>query len=382
MIVKRSCACARLAMLVALPATLLAQPVIDGRNIPTDFGAPAATQRFQTGFGDDVSGDQFGSGSEMDQLFVTNDAQFLYIGITGNLENNGNSAMIFIDVDGPLSGANTLVTSDFGIPIPGLPRYLSGNAGEQGLSDLTFDAGFAADFVVGWSGGSPVGSQTRNYYLVNWTELDPADGGVNHTNTIAGMITSGNPTASGPNGTLGSFLSTGSTGILAAIDNANVDGVEDGFPPGLAANDPAGASTGIEIAIPLTLLGVSAGDSVCVMSVVSSPNGFLSNQMLPPDDSATEFGNLGFPPVDLGIAAAGDQFVCFTLGAGGCPNPGCETSDINGDCTVDLADLAVLLSNFGTASGASKADGDLDGDMDVDLADLAVMLADFGTNCN
>lgn len=59
------------------------------------------------------------------------------------------------------------------------------------------------------------------------------------------------------------------------------------------------------------------------------------------------------------------------------PCPG----DVNGDQTVDLSDLAILLAHFGTPSGATLADGDLDGDGDVDLADLALHLANFGGSC-
>jgi hypothetical protein len=55
--------------------------------------------------------------------------------------------------------------------------------------------------------------------------------------------------------------------------------------------------------------------------------------------------------------------------------------DLDGDCDVDLADLAVMLSNFGTTSGATHAMGDVDGDGDVDLADLAALLGGFGTSC-
>jgi hypothetical protein len=61
-----------------------------------------------------------------------------------------------------------------------------------------------------------------------------------------------------------------------------------------------------------------------------------------------------------------------------CECPG----DLDGDGRVDLSDLAQLLSNYGTTSGASYADGDLDGDGDVDLADLAALLAVYGTNCD
>ena len=59
------------------------------------------------------------------------------------------------------------------------------------------------------------------------------------------------------------------------------------------------------------------------------------------------------------------------------PCPG----DLNGDRSVDLADLATLLSNYGTLSGATRDDGDLDADQDVDLGDLTVLLSNFGTPC-
>ena len=55
--------------------------------------------------------------------------------------------------------------------------------------------------------------------------------------------------------------------------------------------------------------------------------------------------------------------------------------DIDGDCDVDLADLATMLSNFGLSSNATYAHGDLDGDGDVDLSDLSGLLANFGMTC-
>lgn len=55
--------------------------------------------------------------------------------------------------------------------------------------------------------------------------------------------------------------------------------------------------------------------------------------------------------------------------------------DVNGDNAVGLSDLARLLSNFGTAGGATLAEGDLDDDGDVDLNDLSRLLANFGASC-
>jgi hypothetical protein len=55
--------------------------------------------------------------------------------------------------------------------------------------------------------------------------------------------------------------------------------------------------------------------------------------------------------------------------------------DLDDDGDVDLSDLAQLLTNYGTTSGAAYEDGDLDGDGDVDLTDLAGLLAVYGTSC-
>ncbi|MFQ5806346.1 MAG: FG-GAP repeat protein [Phycisphaerae bacterium] len=77
---------------------------------------------------------------------------------------------------------------------------------------------------------------------------------------------------------------------------------------------------------------------------------------------------------DQGINS-GSAYV-FEVPAG----PACP-GDLDGDNDRDLSDLAQLLSNYGTTSGASYEDGDLDGDEDVDLDDLAALLAVYGTSC-
>ena len=56
--------------------------------------------------------------------------------------------------------------------------------------------------------------------------------------------------------------------------------------------------------------------------------------------------------------------------------------DLDGDNDTDISDLAELLANYGTTSGASYENGDIDGDGDVDRADLASLLGVYGTVCN
>ena len=54
--------------------------------------------------------------------------------------------------------------------------------------------------------------------------------------------------------------------------------------------------------------------------------------------------------------------------------------DLNGDCVVDLTDLAILLGNF-DLTPANPEDGDIDGNGTVDLTDLAILLSNFDAAC-
>lgn len=55
--------------------------------------------------------------------------------------------------------------------------------------------------------------------------------------------------------------------------------------------------------------------------------------------------------------------------------------DLDGDGTVGLGDLTILLTRFGMNAGATLDDGDFDADGDVDLTDLSEMFARFGITC-
>lgn len=99
---------------------------------------------------------------------------------------------------------------------------------------------------------------------------------------------------------------------------------------------------------------------------------------------------IGFPTVVSNISRV--QFN-FMNGAGGykimiismtsdvppvnIPCPG----DLNGDRVVNLADLAIVLANYGLVGGATPTQGDLNGDGNVDLSDLAAMLGLYGATC-
>lgn len=74
------------------------------------------------------------------------------------------------------------------------------------------------------------------------------------------------------------------------------------------------------------------------------------------------------------IAGAGTlngQLRAFLLIPIACP------ADLVPDGSIDVRDLALLLSHF----GAQAAPGDIDGDGTTDLVDLALLLGEFGTTC-
>ena len=75
--------------------------------------------------------------------------------------------------------------------------------------------------------------------------------------------------------------------------------------------------------------------------------------------------------VQQGIPGARAPQLTIVLG-------GSIPGDLDGNGCVNIADLAILLANFGS-SNATPQQGDTDGDGDVDLTDLATLLSSFGS---
>lgn len=124
--------------------------------------------------------------------------------------------------------------------------------------------------------------------------------------------------------------------------------------PSADPNAPSWGTTGGELTIDnLLVSGVSFDAADCHTLVVAYKN------------ELDTWGSNGTLTVDnLSFAAA-------------TPCPG----DVNGDNTVNITDLGVLLSNFGLMGGATFSQGDLNGDGNVNITDLGILLAAFGTPC-
>ncbi|MCC5830973.1 MAG: PEP-CTERM sorting domain-containing protein [Phycisphaeraceae bacterium] len=77
---------------------------------------------------------------------------------------------------------------------------------------------------------------------------------------------------------------------------------------------------------------------------------------------------------------AGGEWHYMALGMDNLKIVALEAGDVNGDLQVDIDDASVLLTNFGTTSGATWTDGDFNGDGAVDIDDASLLLGNFGTS--
>lgn len=306
----------------ALPAAGT-PPTLDGLNIPADFGeisetlTSVAEQNNHTCFTNSSPITQ--SGSELDQMWVSRDDDKLYIGITGNIpsdEGTKNTVYVFIDTHSGL-GDSTLFTN----LTPG------GSGGLPNMHGVTFDAGFAPDWVI-------------EYWRTN--------AGPQHNARLQSIpfpataydFTFTTSSADHQNATLLNFSS----------NLSNLDGVND-----LAGDDPTRqrdkaltATTGMQFSIPfdkLNLTPFTLPADIGVAAGIVSGSGFISNQWLPPlddpDPAVTNLSNDTIAPTLLlsdayfGDVARTSSISQSNVGAGGAPNPIGRVTHV--EMTVNLA---------------------------------------------
>ena len=346
---------------LALASPLFAQAVQMDGMADAAYGDAILVQQVQTQFGNADLGDLgFCNGSEIDGLFAVVEGDTLYVLIAGNLESNYNKIEVFFDAM-PGEGQNPLLGDNPDVDFGGLNRmgrFEDGDTGEV-QPGLTFDDGFLADFWLTFTGGAGTPDKKGG---------TPYDTYMSYAELLTGGGATGASGFAGPG-------SSGAAGVLAAdnfieiaIDNSNTVGVTGGDQP--EPDGGAGVVTGIEIAIPLSVLGHSAGDDIRVCAFVNgSGHDFISNQVMGPLLSG---GNLGEPRFVNFADIIGDQFaVVETEGGGGDDCPG----DFNGDDIVNGADFGSLLAAWGECAGCPE---DINGDGLVNGADVGLFLAVWG----
>jgi hypothetical protein len=339
-----------------LSASAFAQIAVDG-TAEAVYGPAAVVQSVGTGFGDSTDGlKSTCNGSELDGAFASLDAVggYLYLTLAGNLQSNFNKLELFIDCKAG-AGQNQLRSDNVDVDFNGLNRM--GVDAVNAIPGLKFDDGFGADFYFTCTGGLPNGTPPYTLYA-NFAQVLTEGGGIGSyigqsvTDPTTGVIRIDDVTY----------------GIQAAIDNSNIAGV-DGNPAGTSTG--AGVATGIELRIPISVLG---WDGVSPIKVCAFINGgghdFASNQFISPLPAG--YGNMGEPRlIDMSVIP-GDQF--FIVGGGTPPNP-CP-SDLDGDQFVGGSDLGSLLGAWGPCGAVCPADFDRDGA--VTGSDLGKMLGDWG----
>jgi hypothetical protein len=332
----------------------LSHAQVDGRNIPSKYGAPLASQTNYTGFGDRVDPNQTW-GSELNQLFIKCVNGVLYLAVTGNLEGNGNAIHFYIDTGRNPNNTFNLTTGCI-------------NCSVQGMSGVVFD--HKPDYVLGVNRFDD-GQGNDNIYI----DLHDV---VNDQSTYLGAVA------------VGSGEGTVNQGVKAGFDNSNLQGITSD--PNNIGN-PATATTGLEVAIPLSALGNPQGEIKILALLTGGADlgnechgTYLSNQSLPAmniGNPSQQFPNPAWarcpsPPFDPPdffpfsfVALEGTHYVSVQ------PCPAGPEGDVNGDGCVDDADLLIVLFNFGNAGGQ----GDVNNDNIVDDADLLIVLFNFGAGC-
>ncbi|HEV8607583.1 MAG TPA: PEP-CTERM sorting domain-containing protein [Tepidisphaeraceae bacterium] len=267
-------------VLLSAAAAALANVTVDGSR-DVDYGALRAVQAVQTGFGDANPPGALG-GSELDAAYATIANGRLYLLFTGNHEPNFNKFEVFID--SRAGGENTL---------SGTPGYdfFNGSAWiSQGLTGLTFDAGFAADYHLFSRWGSGTGSY--NVDLVNRQGGGSATvpGSSGSSPNAVGLIAAGS-IAPGNVGTNASGTAL-TQALEFAINDNNAAGVTGGSGAANVA-DAAAVTTGMEFSIALADLGNPAsGSTILIAAMINNgDHNYLSNQILGP--LAPPQGNLG-----------------------------------------------------------------------------------------
>lgn len=229
------------------------QAVIDG-NRDALYGAPAAVQTVDTGFGD--------NDSELDAAYGSCEGGRLSLFLAGNVEANFNRLEIFID---SRAGGQGVYDA-------------AGNDNTGAMDGLVFDAGFTADYQVIFRRGTDLGNQR--------VDVDFAD--------LAGQSASGYfdvMSGSGLDGIGSTGTGVNASALFVAYDGSNAAGVGGGSG---AANQAAAAAvvTGLELSIALADLGYDGSQPLRVMVGQNNVgHDYWSNQFL--GGVAAPQGNLG-----------------------------------------------------------------------------------------
>jgi len=337
-------------------------------------------------------------GSEIDGVYGKVEGDYLYLLVTGNLENNWNKLCLFFDAD-PADGQNQLRGDNPDVSFNGLNRM--GNAGNgtpgAGLG-VKFDDGFFADyFLIFANGNNPVdnyidtsvlranGPNLNSGFIVDYSSYD---GGAKATNdpivyratyadyqdfSLFQLQSDAAPRQVGdwallqpPPPVLGDPLIPPpefAGQISGSIDNNNIAGVTDVSVAGAEL-----VTTGIELKIPLSEIGCVGCTEIKVAGfIVNDGFGVVSNQVL--GGLGAGAANLNEPTLIDFSQVAGDQFVIIPTVSG----PTCD-ADVNCDGSPDQGDVACMILSVAGDTSCICQDPDFNLDGSADQGDVAALI--------
>jgi hypothetical protein len=235
-----------------------ASVTVDGSISPSEgYGGPVTTQTINTGFGDSTVGDGTSNGgSELDAAYGVVQGGNLNLFLSGNFESNGNHVNVFVS-DGRAG------QSSLNVPSTGTLQATNGSV---------FSPGFQATYAT------DINDYAGTDYVEEYLYAGPGalSGGYVGSFSLAGGIGTGMP---------------GVTTI--GWNDTNAAGVNGNSGTAATGADADAVTTGLELSIPLSVLGNPApGSSLLVLADVNGGgDSYLSNQFLPGLPVGT--GNLG-----------------------------------------------------------------------------------------
>ncbi len=371
---------------------------IDG-VVDANYGVnPVWEQNIGTSFGNSTDPAQFvANGSEIDAVWAYVDtASNLYVLVAGNLETNFNKIDLFFDVRN--GGQPALIgalnpDTDFnalrrmGDNTDGSLDAITGGPTGIDATGLTFDAGVAPDYWIGYTNGNP---PLTEHFL---------NGAVLETSSGTGLFVGGGQIASTP--IISALGPRGVGNLQASGDNSNVLGVRGrvasaGSGSLADVSAPSSVVTGVEFKVNLAGIGYDmsvfpAGtpEDILIGGFILGQNwDFLSNQII---GGITDFNGLpGSPPSDPGNLGGpakaqdwnnwdGNQYVSLSVAAA-LNDPGIT---VDGTLTLGETLLGGNVDGYlplwtNTTNGTGFGDSTLADQFEADGSELDALYARVG----
>lgn len=305
------------------------------------------------------SADQFGSGffashAELDMRDIVAEDNGSVIELGGgvlNFQSFAGGGFYTTDTNGRIDGIRLAGNASFA----GSACYVAGDGATLEIVNALMTASITGNGVVYCNGSSPRLVNTTiagNDAVINVFTTFNAEPTI--LNSVIDATTNSHGVATGGNGETIIRWSLVSGGLFSALPG---EGVIEGPTLLDPANDfaPLPGSPAID-----------AGDNLSVPEGVIGD--LLGNERFFDDPDTVDGGNGTAPIVDLGA---------IEVGAPPLPEPGGLAADMNGDGTVGMGDLLMVLAAFGPCEGCPQ---DLDGDGMVGFPDVLEILEWWGTS--